>query len=73
MKLRELFNPAFVFSHVMLAALYVAIFLPGAAKVKSPVAFCVAIAVIEVLFLCTQVANWRKGALNRHAGEVFAF
>lgn len=73
MKLRELFNPAFVFSHVMLAALYVAIFLPGAAKVKSPVAFCVAIAVIEALFLCTQVANWRKGALNRHAGEVFAF
>ena len=36
MKLRELFNPAFVFSHVMLAALYVAIFLPGRPRSKAP-------------------------------------
>lgn len=73
MKIRDLFNPAFILSHVLLVALYVVIFLPGELKVKSPVAFCVAIAIIEVLFLGTQLYNWRKGALNRHAGEVFSF
>lgn len=73
MKLKQLFSPSFILSHVALIALYVTILVPGAARTKSPVAFCVAIAIIEVLFLAVQLYNLRKGTLNRHAGEVFTF
>lgn len=73
MKVKELFNPAFILAHVMLVALYVTIALPGAATVKSPIPFCVAIAVVEILFVATQVHKWRHDTLNRHAGEVVSF
>ena len=73
MKIKELLNPAFILSHVVLIALYATISMPGALKTKSPVAFCVAIALIEALFVALQVYHWRRGTINRHAGEVIAF
>lgn len=73
MKIKELFNKAFILAHVMLVVLYVAIAIPGELKTKSPGAFCVVIAIIEILFLARQIYNYRKGTVNKHAGEVFAF
>ena len=73
MKIKELLNPAFILSHVVLIALYATISMPGALKTKSPVAFCVAIALVEMLFVALQVYHWRRGTINRHAGEVIAF
>lgn len=73
MRLKELFSPSFVLSQVLFATLYVVTFIPGKLQTKSPVAFCVAVAIIDVLFIAVQLYNMRKGTLNRHAGEVMCF
>lgn len=74
MKIKELLNPSFILAHVMLAILCVVILcVPGALNVKSPAALCVAISIIEAIFVITQIHMLRQGTLNRHAGEVIAF
>lgn len=74
MKTARFLNPSFIFSHVVLIALYVVILaVPGRVNVKSPVALCVAIALIEIIFVLTQLYKWRKGTLNVHAGNVIGF
>lgn len=73
MKIKQLFNPAFIVSQILVIALYVLIAIPGALKTKDPMAFCVAIALIDLLFIGTQVYALKKDQLNKHAGEVICF
>ena len=73
MKIKQLFNPAFILAHIFLIALCITIAIPGKLVTKSTIPLYVAIGIIEVLFLAVQIYNLKKDQLNMHAGEVFAF
>ena len=73
MKLKQLISPSFILSHVALVALYIVIAIPGKLSTKSPAGLCVAIAIIEIIFIGIQLYNLRKGKPNKHAGELYLF
>jgi NitT/TauT family transport system permease protein len=81
MKIKELFSPSFIASHIALVILLVIVTtMPGIAETKDPVWFCIAIVLIEVLFLANQIKSLakasksrKKGLFNRYAGEVICF
>ncbi len=60
--MKKLFNIPFFLAHGLLAALIAFVLTPGARDTASPVAFCIAIGLIEALYL---LQLWRKTLVRR--------
>ncbi len=82
MRIKELFSPSFIVSQaLMVVLLAIVTCMPGLAETKDPLWFCIAIVLIDVLFVANQVkclyqeskSERKKGVFNKYAGEVICF